>query len=377
VIALRKTLPLLLACAIYACSGSSNSSTSPTTTTTTTVTVTAPTADSPADGAQLDNVRPTLTVVNSPAGSGGTKSYEFEVSDKPDTGKNNAFLTATVLSPTVSEDPSGKTKFTVGQDLATTTKYYWHARLLQGGSTSDWSPARSFNTKIAGYNKPGQLFDPLVDGTTVGTISGSKNITWMPGQGIRINDETAYVIYELPQTYSSGEMSAQVTGLNADGPCCKPRIFSMLDRDGQIASNSPYSWNVQYRGAGGAPANTITFKAILGDNAHSVEAADRFANIYNLDPSKVYLFQAFWTPTTFRVTVRENGLTGSVVYDELANGTDCACNWNPGRMYAYIGTNNGLYVQYDGSRSGMTMRNVWVGSTPRPATLGSAISATR
>jgi hypothetical protein len=43
-------------------------------------------------------------------------------------------------------------------------------------------------------------------------------------------------------------------------------------------------------------------------------------------------------------------------------------------MYAFVGTNNANYTGFDGSREGMTFRNLWVGSTPRPETLGSAIA---
>ena len=156
-------------------------------------------------------------------------------------------------------------------------------------------------TQPEGYIRGTELYDPLTNGKTVGTIGGSGNVTWVPGQGIRMNDELAYVVYQLPQVFSSGEISVEVTGLNPGGPCCKPRIFSILDRQNAIASASKYSFNVQYRGAGGAPDNCITFKAVLGDNANSVEPDDRFANTFILDPSKVYLWQAFWTPTSFRL----------------------------------------------------------------------------
>jgi hypothetical protein len=370
---LRMTLSLVLACVASACSDSK----SPAAPATQPVpaTLTKPAADSPADLAQLDNVRPTLTVVNTTSNQSGTKTYEFQLAD------NSEFTASAngVSSPEVSEDPSGKTKFTVGQDLQPTTTYYWHARVVQGSSKSDWSDTRSFNTKLVGFNRPGALYDPLVNGETVGSIGGSGNITWVPGEGIRMNDELAYVVYELPLVLSSGEMSVEVTGLGPDGPpgAGKPRIFSMLDQQGAIASSSRYSFNVQYRGAGGAPANCITFKAILGDNAHSLEVANRFANIFLLDPSTVYLWQAFWTPTSFRLVVRAGGATGSVVYDETANATTGTTNWNPTQMFAFLGTNNGRFVEFDGTRIGMTLRNLWVGSTPRPTSLGSAIARLR
>ena len=46
--------------------------------------VAAPTASSPSDGAQLTSLRPTLSVGNAPAGTSGTRTYEFQVSDKSD-----------------------------------------------------------------------------------------------------------------------------------------------------------------------------------------------------------------------------------------------------------------------------------------------------
>jgi len=34
-------------------------------------------------------------------------------------------------------------------------------------------------------------------------------------------------------------------------------------------------------------------------------------------------------------------------------------------------------VEFDGTRIGMTLRNLWVGSTPRPSSLGTAIAQRR
>jgi hypothetical protein len=366
---------LILAGTLAACGGKSNTPTSPTTPTPTTPTTTPPTLtkpalDTPSDGAQLDNIRPTLTVVNGTSNQSAAKTYEFQVSD------SSTFATNAATSQ-VPEDSSGKTKYALAQDLQPTTKYYWRARLVQSGTNSDWSDVRSFKTRLVGYNKPGALYDPLVTGETVGSIGGSGNVTWMPGQGIRMNDGRAYVVYTLPQVYSSGEMSAEVTNLFPNGDLIKARIFSMLDRMGVISSACQHSFDVQYRGTEGGPANCITFKTILGYNATGLEPpVSRYTQVYNLDPSKVYLWQAFWTPTSFRLVVKEGGATGTVLYDQTANATS-ASDWNVANMYAFIGTNNGAWVLPDGTRVGMIVRNLWVGSTPRPATLGNAIEPLR
>jgi len=363
--ALRPT-SLALACVVAACGSDSKAPTAPAPPIT--VTLTKPAADSPGDGAQLTSVRPTLTVVNGTSNQTGVRTYQFEIAD------NLAFTVNanTIASPEVSEDASGRTTFTVAQDLLPTTTYYWRARAVQGATKSDWSDPRSFKTKIVGFNKPGALYDPLINGETVGTVGGSGNITWIPGQGIRMNDELAYVVYELPQVLNSGEISVEVTGLHPDGPLGKPRIFSILGKLGVIASSSRYSMNVQYRGAGGNPNNCIAWKAIFGDNSQSLEpsTAQRFASVFSLDPSNVYLWTGTWTPNSFRLVVREGGPSGSVIYDLADSGG----NWSPARMYAFLGTNNGAFVQFDGTYAGMTLRNLWVGSTPRPASLGSALA---
>jgi hypothetical protein len=88
----------------------------------------------------------------------------------------------------------------------------------------------------------------------------------------------------------------------------------------------------------------------------------------------VYLWQAFWTPTSVRVGVKEGGATGSVLYDHQEVADTSTTDWNPPAMYALVGTNNANYTGFDGTREGMTLRNLWVGSTPRPETLGSAIT---
>ena len=45
--------------------------------------VTAPALEAPAADAQLDTLRPTLTVRNATSDQAGTRSYEFQVSDSP------------------------------------------------------------------------------------------------------------------------------------------------------------------------------------------------------------------------------------------------------------------------------------------------------
>jgi hypothetical protein len=168
--------------------------------------MTAPTATSPNDQAQLASLRPTLTVTNSPAGGTGTRTYEFQVSDKNDFSSTSSPGSFPVLArQTGIPEGSGTTSYTPDFDLQPATRLFWRARAVQGTSVSDWTAARSFNTAIVGYNRPGELYDPLVFGNTIGTIVGST--TFISGQGIRLNNGNAYVRYQLARPASSRSKS--------------------------------------------------------------------------------------------------------------------------------------------------------------------------
>jgi hypothetical protein len=320
---------------------------------------------SPINGTKPPQGQNTTLVINNSTllySSAGPLSYRFETSS----------TAGAVLESQVQAGGVGTTSHIVTAPLQLDATYRWRARAEYQGEGGPWSGYQTFvAATLEGYIRATEMFDPLTNGRTVGSIGGSGNITWVPGQGIQINDEQAFVVYQLPQTYTSGEISAEVSGLNPGGPCCKPRIFSILDRANAISSSSKYMINVQYRGAGGAPDNAIAWKAVLGDNGASLEpdTDKRNNSVYILDASKVYLWQAYWTPTSVRVVVNEGSKAGRLVYDYQVNAYTNTTNWYPEAMYAFVGTNNGLYVKYDGSRSGMIVKNLWVGNTPRPATI--------
>jgi len=331
--------------------------------------LTAPALDTPSDDEQLSTLRPELTVKNGTTNQPtGTRTYEFQIAD------NTAFAPVAVSGTGVAENAGGKTSFTSPQDLQPTTRMYWRARMVQGTTNSEWSATGKFKTRLAGFNRPGELYDPLVHGETIGIVGGSGNITWVPGEGVRLNDALAYVVYDLPQVLLTGELSVEVTGLRPGGPCCKVRVFSILDRLGGLSSSSPYSMNAQYRGVNGNPDNCICFKAIFGNNALGLEptTSQRLGMSYLLDPSKVYLWRGVWTRDSYRLIVREGGATGPLVYDFAIQSAQA--NWNPSKMYAFLGTDNGRFDVLDGTLRGITLRNLWVGSTPRPNTLGNAIA---
>ena len=198
-----------------------------------------------------------------------------------------------VTKPGVPEGAGGSTSYAVETDLQPTTRFYWRARMTQGTTTSEWSASRSFKSKLMGFNRPGELYDPLIHGETIGTPVGST--TFVTGKGIRVNDMNSYVRYQLPATISNGEFSAEVEGLYVNGPGAKMKVLSMMNGQGNLFT-SKYLLNVQYRGRDGNPDNAIAFKALFGDEDYKLEPdlGQRIASVKALDPNRTYFWKASW-----------------------------------------------------------------------------------
>lgn len=334
--------------------------------------LTAPTVDAPSDDEQLTTLRPTLTVRNGTTSSqtAGARTYEFQIAD------NSGFAPVAITRTGIAEDPSGRTSFATDSDLQGTTRFYWRARLTQGSSSSAWSTTGRFRTRIVGFNRPGELFDPLASGETVGTPVG--NTAFVTGKGLQIGSETSYLRYQLPQTLSSGEFSVEVEGLRANGPGQKLKIFSMMDGTGDLI-DSRYQLSVQYRGVNGNPDNCISFKAVWGDRDVRLEPdlGQRAAAVMALDPSQTYYWQGSWTATSFRLLIRSGGIAGNVIYDRTINAPPGTGPYAPNPHFAYLGANSAVFNTETGSWPGVTYRNVWLSDKPRPTALGSALRPDR
>ena len=335
-----------------------------------------PTADSPADQASVNSYRPTLVVRNGSATAGATRIYEFQISDKSDfstTTNTGAFAVA--LRGTVPESASGTTAYTPDVDLQPTTRLYWRARARDGSAASDWTTARSFTTPIAGYSRAGELYDPLMYGSTIGIPVGAT--TFIPGKGVRLEDGNAYVRYQLAQPLDTGEFSMEIEGLAPNGPGAKLRVFSMSDGTGDLF-RSNYLMTAQYRGVPGNPDNSISFKMLMGDPLLKLEPdfGQRSAAVMALNPARAYFWRAIWSDR-MRLTIRDGGVNGQQIYDltvALADVVpDVKTNYNPSPHFAYLGANNGPYGEEEGSFPGAIYRNVWIGRGARPASLGSAL----
>ena len=374
-----RVIHLCVAFSVLAIVGCSKSTSTPTSPVASSATLIAPVASLPSDAAQLTTLRPTLTVQNSSSSTSSTRTYEFQVSDRSDfttTASTGAF--PVLARQTGVTEGGSTTSYTPDFDLQPATRFYWRARVVQLGAASDWSATRSFNTAIVGYNRSGELFDPIINGTTIGTLVGSG--TFLGAQGLRLNDGLSYVRYLLAQPISAGEFSMEIAGLRPNGPGPKLKLFSMSDSTASVY-DSPWLFTVQYRGIAGNPDNSIAWKMRLADPAFQLEpdAVDRAKAIVALDPAKYYFFNAMWN-NGFRMTI-QNGIGGSKFYDLEYKSTDYFNKelhpYQPSPHFAFVGANNQREGPEDGTYPGEIVRGVYLGVNPRPASLGSALASVR
>jgi hypothetical protein len=374
----QAALAVIVAAVTVSCGGSKSNPTPTTPTPPAAATLTSPKLDSPAASGQTDTLRPTLTVQNATSDQpSGTRTYEFQVSDTTSFSATTTSSTirgfdAQVGKTGVPEGAGGKTSFTVESDLQPTTMFFWRARAVQGSAIGPWSDTFQFRSKLVGFIRAGELYDPLIHGVTVGEVVGS--VTFLQGEGARLNNGGSYIKYLLPQTITAGEFSMDVKGLRPNGPGDKTKIMGMQEGQGDYIVND-YRVDIQYRGSTGFPPNAITFRAIYGDAddldvRYEPDTAVRFASVFPLNPATVYHWKATWGPE-FRVQVRDGGTAGNMFYNVGVKSSNAV--YRPTPHYAYAGAPTGRSGAESASIEGAIYRNVWLSTQPRPATLGSAL----
>jgi len=350
--------------AAYACSGKASSPTSPSTAAAakglpaasdgSTLKVTAPTPTSPIGDQALTDSSPTLTASGSTGkyGSVGGLQYRFELYNESN---------AKVADSGLLAGPSYKVTTT----LDFKKRYTWRLRAEAQGGTGPWSSFGSFVSPEGGYIRGNEVFDPIYNGTTVGQVQGP--VTFIPNKGARLETVGSYIRYTIPVTITSGEFSMEIEGLRANAPGDKSKVFGMMSGTADYITD-PYRVDVQYRGTGGSPPNSITYRVLYGDandlNVRYEPTTDqRISSVRNLDPNTTYFWKYTWGKTV-RVTVQQGGPTGPTIYDITRNSTNGS--YNPVPHTVFIGTPTGRSGAESASIPGTIYRNVWIGARPRP-----------
>ena len=190
-----------LAATAVACSNSPQAPASPNTSSPTaasanadgsTLKATSPTPQSPINGQQPQSLEIVLADPNASGKdmNGLAPTYRFQIF--------NAAGTLVYDAGNVAAGGAGVTAHTVTADLDGDQPYSWQARAEVGNNVGPWSARANFVAPAStGYIRGNELYDPLINGQTVGQLIG--DVSWVPGVGIKLNSQLGYVQYQLPQ----------------------------------------------------------------------------------------------------------------------------------------------------------------------------------
>ena len=311
----------------------------------TTLKVTAPTQTSPANGATLDQFETTLKVNPSVARFAPEVTqfaYKFEL----------------LVNGQVVRDfrTSSFTEWKI-TDLDINVTYGWRCRAEQGQYFGPWSATWTFKTPDIpeGYIAGGEVYDPLWNGKTVGTINGPT--TFVKDVGLKMLDFTSNVEYALSQTVTAGEMSLLVTNFPANTDGGKTKVMSMRQGRGDITTNDR-RFTIEKRGD---PAGFVAWRVITSLDQIDTEGAER--RFVNFQADKTYLWTAKWGNGVFNLTIREGGPTGPSVYNF---GKSYDGIYDPSPHMAYIGSPVGRGGPADATIPDMIVRQFWLSNRPRP-----------
>jgi len=313
-----------------------------------TLKATAPTPLSPIGGIRLlEEFRPALVVRNSISEYTGIGfAYQFEVFQA-----GNRVLDSGAIG-----QGDGSTSWRVPSELESDKEYVWRARAVLETGVGPWSANATFLSpeRREGYIVPGELYDPLINGKTVGQTSGS--VTFIPGVGVRLNGFTSHIRYELPQKMTSGEFSILVTSMPTNTEGDKTKVMAMSEGGSDIITNNR-RMTVEKRGD---PAGVIAWRFISHLSRIDTVGAERVKR--NFDPNLSYLFRATWGGR-FNLQILEGGANGRKMY-EFGKPYDGL--YDPQPHWAWLGAPIGRSGVTAGTVPGMIIRQVWISTQPRP-----------
>ena len=310
-----------------------------------TLKVTAPEPVAPSDGAALEEFDVLLRVNASTAKftDGVQLTYRFQLLEG---------------GTVVRQSSSSNARTWRLSDLKNDTTYGWRARAEQGSLFGPWSATRTFRTpdQPEGYSSPGELYDPLLNGESVGDIIGST--TFVPGKGIRLNNQMARIKYVLPRTVQSGEFSMIISGLRTNTEGKKTKIMAMGEGDSDITTNDR-RMTVEKRGD---PPGILAWRFVSYLDVVDTVGAERVKREFN--PNRDYFWVATWRNQFFRVRIYEGGPDGNLIYNF---GKSYEGPYNPTPHHAWAGGPPGRVGPASGSVDGIVVRQVYLGERPRPA----------
>jgi len=316
-----------------------------------TLKVNGPTQVSPANGATLENFSgAALTIEKATAKFTANEEYVYRFQLL-----NGSTVLSEIRTRSLSWTPGG---------LSSKTTYGWRARAEQGGFVGPWSATWTFTTpdKPEGFNRPGELYDPLTNGKTIGRTVGP--VTFIDGVGAKLESLTSYIQYQLPETIAGGEISVLVTNLAYNTEGDKTKIMAMCEGPGFCTSTGGITTNdrrftIEKRGN---PAGTVAWRVITSNDQIDTLGSERVQR--NFDTSHTYLWKATWGSGSFNLTIKDGGADGNTIY---SFGKGYRGSYDPNPHMVFVGGPGGRAGADSGTVPDIIVRQLWVSRNPRPA----------
>lgn len=314
----------------------------------------APVLSSPANGSQVTLTTNVPLVSSNVAGSHAAIpiTLEYEV-------RNAAG--AVVANPKVAQSNGATTTYTLPIALQTSAVYTWRTRATYNGAFGPWSTAFTFKAPDIppAYNTGSEIFDPLTEGKTIGTVNG--NVQWLPGVGVKLLENTSHISYVLSNGLQTGQFSMMVRGVDESNPGDKSKIMSMAEGFGDVTTND-YRMTAELRGRFYITPGAVQGRFITGDAREEFHRiSDTPRRVVDFNDETWYLWRVTWTAGTFTLEVRANNESGPVMYSATVATSGHA--YRPVPHVLYIGQPPGRAGVIDATAAGMIVKNLWVSST--------------
>ena len=317
-----------------------------------TLKATAPTLQSPINRVQIAALQPVVLVIGNSTASFVPDvpfSYRFELSNPAGAIVENVLVAG----------GAGTTSRTVAADLDSEVPYTWRVRAEYQGNAGPWTGSATFISPASqGYLRGGELYDPLINGKTVGNIVGP--VTFIPGVGVRLETFDSRIVYEMPEPVEDGELSALVTNLETNTEGDKTKIFSMAQGYGDLTANAR-RMTVEKRGDG--PPGSIAWRFLTSDG-EGVDTVGAERVVRQFSPGLTYFFEADWRDGFFNVRIDEGGVGARNIYNF---GKRYKGFYRPVPHVVYLGGGPARGGPQGQTVPGMVIRQVWLSLRPRPA----------
>ncbi len=276
-----------------------------------TLKVTAPTLQSPVNNVRLETfTQPTLTSGSASPTEGGaiTPQYRFQLlSDSGAVLQDSGLRSATNWTPTF--------------EMEFDKQYQWQVRAEFGGDVGPWSSRATFRSPDGGFIRGKQVFDPLTNGRTVGTMVGGHFVPGANG-GWQSDSQGDGIFYDI-DTCDACRVEFDVTNFGTgEGASAQVDVkwFSMGARSAWVGftpfRDHPWKMHLEQRSDGDGTGMQLIWRngAADADSGGDPDIGDHRGKFLGGGPdwghsfdNKVWHFMIEWTRTTYRITVNELG----------------------------------------------------------------------